>query len=262
MKTRAIVTSALCLLTSLSMVACQGDKKEAKKLSYELSENGCSTGKKEFNTLEEYCASLADDKANNSCAPNLRQQEYERQCKKVSKPTPQNNPEQESTSIPDPGSDSGVTPDPDVQITRQPAPQVSEKSELQALAVTASANHSLDPKTTISGDELLTVLSGEIPVIDMSAEIEGDLNVIGVKSNFKPGFTPCTLSTQNFSFSNNNKTIEFTLMGIEKKSASPRCMEMLTRFSMEGFSVEFENVRVGGPLSQKSIKKVLLKVKP
>ena len=36
--------------------------------SYQLTENGCTTGKKNFSSLSEMCNSLKNDSANNFCA--------------------------------------------------------------------------------------------------------------------------------------------------------------------------------------------------
>ncbi len=64
-------------LLALSLSAC-GKKKEEYK--YELTENGCSTGKQELDSKSEMCTRLKDDGANNGCAYSLRKKTYEREC--------------------------------------------------------------------------------------------------------------------------------------------------------------------------------------
>lgn len=54
--------------------------------SYELSFNGCSTGKHEFKAsseselLDQVCNALNDDKLNKSCAESMRRAEFKRRC--------------------------------------------------------------------------------------------------------------------------------------------------------------------------------------
>jgi hypothetical protein len=40
---------------------------------YELSENGCATGKHYFTSRKELCAGLKDEELNNGCAPSIRE---------------------------------------------------------------------------------------------------------------------------------------------------------------------------------------------
>lgn len=54
-------------------------KKES-SFSYELSENGCSTGEKTFSTNDAMCNALKDDALNNYCAQNLRYQKFLSDC--------------------------------------------------------------------------------------------------------------------------------------------------------------------------------------
>lgn len=50
------------------------------RYSYEFSVNGCSTGKKEFTSVQAYCQGLLDDALNNNCARDLRASAYNRLC--------------------------------------------------------------------------------------------------------------------------------------------------------------------------------------
>jgi hypothetical protein len=61
------------------LVGCQV-KKDEKSYTYELSENGCSTGSKTFASIEDLCASLRNDSANNNCASSLRYERFKSDC--------------------------------------------------------------------------------------------------------------------------------------------------------------------------------------
>jgi hypothetical protein len=52
---------------------------EDKKFTYELSENGCSTGSHTFESLEEQCAALKNEDINHGCAYGMRKSHYEQQ---------------------------------------------------------------------------------------------------------------------------------------------------------------------------------------
>lgn len=58
------------------------------QLSYELSLNGCSTGKHTFNSKKEYCDALLTDALNNNCARELRIENYNRNCSGIQVTSP------------------------------------------------------------------------------------------------------------------------------------------------------------------------------
>lgn len=148
-----------------------------------------------------------------------------------------------------------MSPEPDVQTPRQLAPQTSEETVTEELVVTASANRSLRIKTTTTEDEIITTLDGKLPVTEMSADIQGKLNLVMAEATFKPDIAPCKLFTKNFDSISGNEEIAFTLMSIDKKSGGlSECLKKLNQFAFEGFTVEFDNVRVGDPLSQRQVK--------
>lgn len=61
--------------TTLSvLVSCGKDKEE---MRYSFVENNCATGEQKVEGKEAYCARLKDHAANQNCAFNLRQREYE-----------------------------------------------------------------------------------------------------------------------------------------------------------------------------------------
>jgi hypothetical protein len=75
-----------CLFGSfVFMNGCSGSSltdglKKQSSFSYELSENGCSTGEKTFNSNDSMCDALKDDALNNYCAQNLRYQKFQSDC--------------------------------------------------------------------------------------------------------------------------------------------------------------------------------------
>lgn len=52
----------------------------SESLGYELSVNGCSTGKKSFSDLDSYCRTLQDNAANNYCAQTNRESLFNQKC--------------------------------------------------------------------------------------------------------------------------------------------------------------------------------------
>ncbi len=50
------------------------------KMSYDLTENGCATGKHEFDSKDAYCAGLKDEALNQGCASDLRQARVTADC--------------------------------------------------------------------------------------------------------------------------------------------------------------------------------------
>jgi hypothetical protein len=56
------------------------DQRE-KLYTYQFSDNGCDTGKRQFEKHDEYCKALIDDAANRDCAHDLRQAQWDKSCK-------------------------------------------------------------------------------------------------------------------------------------------------------------------------------------
>lgn len=70
-----------------ALVACaKENKSESHRNSYELSENGCSTGAHEFSsgsdedTQRQICSALQDEELNKGCAQDLRRIQFEETC--------------------------------------------------------------------------------------------------------------------------------------------------------------------------------------
>lgn len=74
------------LISALILGAAAGCGKQEFKDSYQLTENGCSTGKKDFEAESQeeltakVCATLKDGSQNNNCASTLRKQQFQQKC--------------------------------------------------------------------------------------------------------------------------------------------------------------------------------------
>lgn len=53
---------------------------ETKKLSYQFKENDCDTDRHEFASLQELCNGLQDEKLNNFCTPEAREEKFKHNC--------------------------------------------------------------------------------------------------------------------------------------------------------------------------------------
>lgn len=77
--------SLACL--SFALVACNSSDDNVvasggvnQALTYDLSENGCSTGRHTFPTFPEMCVGLQNNTLNNDCALNMRAEHFRRNC--------------------------------------------------------------------------------------------------------------------------------------------------------------------------------------
>jgi hypothetical protein len=52
----------------------------SESFTYQLSENGCDTGKHSFGSLDDYCTGLENNSLNNNCAYNSRQSLFSQKC--------------------------------------------------------------------------------------------------------------------------------------------------------------------------------------
>lgn len=70
----------LCLTTLLC--SCKGlvPNLEKNSFSYNFSENGCSTGDKNFSSNDAMCNALKNDSLNNYCAQSQRYQKFQSSC--------------------------------------------------------------------------------------------------------------------------------------------------------------------------------------
>lgn len=62
---------AALLFVVLSVVGCS-----KAEFSYDFTENGCKTGKQEFDSKEAMCSALQSDSRNNSCALGMRENKF------------------------------------------------------------------------------------------------------------------------------------------------------------------------------------------
>jgi hypothetical protein len=83
MKAVLVLASALALSACYLEVAGHkvlgGDNKST-SINYELTENGCATGKHEFSSHDDYCAGLKNDSLNNFCAIGMRYEKFKQDC--------------------------------------------------------------------------------------------------------------------------------------------------------------------------------------
>ena len=79
--TVAMKTKMICLWVGAMVAgAFLGCGSNSDNRSYELTVNGCETGKHEFSSKGDYCSALKDDSLNHGCATSLRQQMYQSEC--------------------------------------------------------------------------------------------------------------------------------------------------------------------------------------
>lgn len=129
--------------------------------SYEFTENGCKTGKQQFDSLEGLCKGLQNNELNKGCAHTSRELYFEQQCpgQKFEKVTPVP-PTHAPTPVPTP------TPQPNPEPQPNPKPEVSYN------------------------DKLLTVVSlvGEECQVSFSAPLKslGELPIDSVLFRIKP----------------------------------------------------------------------------
>jgi hypothetical protein len=78
---------AALTLTCLALAACNSSDNSvpvssgvSQALTYELSENGCNTGRHTFPSFTELCVGLQNNTLNNECALNLRAEHFRRNC--------------------------------------------------------------------------------------------------------------------------------------------------------------------------------------
>ncbi|MBO9668845.1 MAG: hypothetical protein J7501_18755 [Bdellovibrio sp.] len=270
---------------ALYFTACQpgesSSKSSSASLTYQLSENGCSTGKKSFTDLRKYCASLADDEANNGCASQLRSDLFAQRCeslessqKQVS--TAEGSQEQsESLDTPAPNTDStettldrtpvetAPTETAPVEVPKKATPATSQvvtiPSEIQ---ITAHPENRLSVQPSEDGTYMISDLTGKLVVDSMEPAINKTLNIgFAERITFIDNLGRCELSAKNFGSVRSGTKIDFTLIGTDpaRTMESDSCLTRLSTLAMTGFTVEFTNVLTAG-LNQDVIPKVVLKV--
>ncbi len=86
MKNRFVLPAVL-LFAVVILQSCNVDlkdgvvvKNESQNLSYNLSENGCSTELQQYSSFASMCEGLKNESRNNFCAYNLRRAKYEAEC--------------------------------------------------------------------------------------------------------------------------------------------------------------------------------------
>ncbi len=78
---RNLMFGALALsLTACGLNPVHEKEKKDESYSHEFDENGCKTGKHEFDAKADYCAALKNEGLNKGCAPLLRQKAFDADC--------------------------------------------------------------------------------------------------------------------------------------------------------------------------------------
>lgn len=268
------------LLTALC--GCNSNQ-ESKTLSYDFTVNGCPTEKQTFSDEASLCAGLKDDARNHFCAKAEREKEYANRCQ----PTPAAAPTtpapapslQKSSGLNNDGKSPGnlrVPTEPFGSIPPQ-SPGPSEGDALSRLTLVTLLARPIDRLTVspqTSGSDMITSLSGKLAV-EFQQELFGrkvDLMGATTVTFMNPALGDCQLSTKNFSNPETSassadspekkQVIAFSLVGIDSvdRAGQNGCLVKLSTMAMTGFSVEFENVRLGGPLSTIVVPKVRLDV--
>ena len=123
------------------------------------------------------------------------------------------------------------------------------------------------PLEKVPGDSMITTLSGKLAIQLMQPDVSDQgLTLIGATARIViPELGSCELTVKNFSSTTTvgtQKQIDFTLLGIDPIASANRdgCLVKLSTMAMTGFSVEFDNVRLGGNLSTVTIPKARLDV--
>ncbi len=274
----------LTVLAMVSTSACgsnSGDTSsvtQSVSLSYDMTFNGCPTGKQTFSDKASYCAGLKDDGRNNHCAKGLREEVYAENCqpKPGAAPTGETARETKPATVGSDGKSSGNLKMPTEQFGPFSGPKVltpaeqaetDDRSRPSLVTLRAQPVERLKVLPTSSGDSMITTLNGKLAIQAMQPDVsERGLTLIGAVARIVvPELGSCELTVKNFSSTTtvgSQKQIDFTLLGIDPIESANRegCLVKLSTMAMTGFTVEFDNVRLGGTLSTVTIPKVRLDV--
>jgi hypothetical protein len=97
----AFVVLVVCNITACNLAVEENKKDQNKEWSYELSENGCSTGPHVFSSKKDYCSALLDDELNTYCAYDMRIATFKSECPEFSESGPKD-PSKNTESNTDP----------------------------------------------------------------------------------------------------------------------------------------------------------------
>ncbi|CAN5681929.1 hypothetical protein BH10BDE1_BH10BDE1_00210 [soil metagenome] len=149
-----------------------------------------------------------------------------------------------------------------------PADPKSALHDTEVLEISVFAEAPLKVKPSSSGnDKIIVSLSGKLAVGKTVPTVANPIVFLaGVEEGavITPDMGSCKLLAKNFDMRDAGKTVVFTLMGMDPKDAplADGCLVKLSTMSMAGFTVEFKNVRLGGPLSETYVPTVRLLVSP
>ena len=109
--------SLFTLALAFALAGCGSEQNttesnRSESFSYELTLNGCSTGRQTFSSREAMCSALRDDGRNRDCARSLREDHFKKNCPgqtweepapvPAPQPNPQPNPQPQPAPVPEP----------------------------------------------------------------------------------------------------------------------------------------------------------------
>ncbi|MEK6774670.1 MAG: hypothetical protein AABY64_12055 [Bdellovibrionota bacterium] len=275
---------SVLFINILLFTGCSSDKRtQEQSLGYQFIENGCDTGAKTFTSLESYCSTLLDDKANQDekshmiCAQASREKEYERQCgtspksktealdqdkDKIKAEQLQAQKSQELPSL----ETLNLSKNDQSQTTLrlQPIQEQASQENPNEISLTAKPDSILKVSAENTADGIMSTLKGKL-ILTEPLDLKYNLDIAFADSTVftQPLMESCTLSLNQFNFSpGNKKEIDFILIGFDKQSEIQKsgCLAKLSSLALTGFTVEFNEVVSRSLMNQVKVPKVILKV--
>lgn len=247
-KVKYIKLTAIYGLAAVGFIACQSNDNTDKdtRLSYQFSVNDCAENER-FELYNAKCDSgkiakneMTENESENSLPQHLR-------------------------SIPNTdGPNEGKKNNSDKSQPLQPSPDISSASTLSKLILTVHPETQLRVQPQASNDVLLSTLAGKLVVDSVEPKFEKVIHLGRAETTtfLNHDLGQCTLLVTIFDKATPGNAIEFSLTGSDSKGQmeGSGCLARLSTLAMAGFTVEFTNVPVGGPLSNQVIPSVILKV--
>ena len=207
------------------LAGCSAESK-SESFTYDYTENSCPTGKQTFSDKASYCNALLDETLNKGCAYSMRKATYEANCQASTTPAP------------------SQSPAPVVRETPASGEKI-EKIEIDALARnglsvdtdSVSKNQSELIVTTLRGE----VLAGRFPTTVRSLA----LSLASSVKIRRPTMAWCNLTEKNFGRAKEHSPFSIQLKGEEstfRADTRTSCLSTLTTASVDGLTVDFEDV--------------------
>lgn len=213
------------------LAGCSVESK-SESFTYDYTENSCPTGKQTFSDKASYCNALLDETLNKGCAYSMRKATYEANCQASTTPAPSQSP------APAPA------PAPVVRET----PASGEKIEKIEIAALARNGLSLDTDSVSKNQSelVVTTLRGELLAERFPTSIRSlALSLASSVKIRRPTMAWCNLTEKNFGRVQEHKTFSIQLKGEEstfRADTRTSCLSTLTTASVDGLTVDFEDV--------------------